>query len=413
MQIISPIRGTYDLFGSAAFQHQHIVDTARCKAHIYGFQDIHTPIIESTDVFSRSVGDTSDIVSKEMYTFSDRNDHPICLRPEGTAGVMRAVLSNKLTQQVPLKFFYAGPMFRYERPQKGRYRQFAQIGVEHIGDDTPAADIECIKMAEDILVSLSVEDVILEIHTLGDIESRALYRDALVAYLGPLRTQLSIDSQARLGKNPLRILDSKSVQDQTLLVGAPKLLDFLTAEALGYFETVKSGLDALGVSYIVNPHLVRGLDYYSHTTFEFRSTSLGAQDTVLAGGRYNNLSRMLGGPDLPGVGWAAGVERISMIAPPKTRATIDVFLIPIGDDSLNSALQVARVLRDEQYTVEFSHAVTLKASLKRAKKVMSKWACLVGAEEIQAEQVIFKNLISGEQHKVTMPELVHFLGTQT
>lgn len=409
MQLISPIRGTYDLLGADAEHQRHIIQTAHAVSSLYGFKEIQTPIIESLDVFSRSVGETSDIVSKEMYTFSDRSNNAICLRPEGTAGVMRAVLSNKLIQQVPLKFFYAGPMFRYERPQKGRYRQFSQIGVECIGDDTPTADVECIKMADDLLKKLGIKGVTLEIHTLGDAESRARYREALLDYLTPLKGKLSEDSQSRLGKNPLRILDSKSVQDQDVLSDAPKLLDFITPDAENYFFAVKAGLDALGVVYVVNPHLVRGLDYYSHTTFEFKTDALGAQSTVLAGGRYNNLSCMLGGPELPGVGWAAGVERLAMITVPCFEKTTDVVVVPIGDASSNNAMNIAHGLRTEGYITEISHKPTLKAGLKRADKVGAKWACLLGETEIQMEHITVKCLATGDQQMIPITSLNAFL----
>ena len=284
---LQPVRGTRDIIGDEQRRHAHVVDTARRVAGLYGFEEWSIPIFESTAVFARTLGDTSDVVTKEMYTFDDRGGDSITLRPEGTAGVCRALISNGLTQSLPQKVFYAGPMFRYERPQKGRYRQFHQIGAELIGPAEPLADAEVIAMGWHILGELGIAaSVVLEVNTLGDAESAAAYKAALVAYFTEHRDGLSADSQVRLEKNPLRILDSKDAGDRALVAEAPTIFDHLTPAAAGFFESVLRHLDRFGVPARRNPRIVRGLDYYSHTAFEFVTARLGAQGTVLAGGRY-------------------------------------------------------------------------------------------------------------------------------
>ena len=284
-------RGTYDQLPSVRRQHASVESCARRVLSLYQFEEVSTPIFEYLDVFVRTLGETSDVVTKEMFTFRDRHEDLLALRPEGTAGVMRAVLTNQLVQSVPLKYFYTGPMFRYERPQKGRMRQFHQVGVEHIGEAHPLADAECIAMGAHFLRELNLSGTIeLEVNTLGDEGSRQKYRHALVNYFSLYEQDLSPDSKERLQKNPLRILDSKDEMDQRIVQDAPKIQAFLTPEAEKFFESVLRGLEALKVPFQVNPRLVRGLDYYGHTAFEFRTSSLGAQNTVLAGGRYDGLS---------------------------------------------------------------------------------------------------------------------------
>src|SRR5487761_1666849 len=310
MPPLQPARGTQDLLPEAARRHRRVSETARAVSELYLYAEMATPIFEFTEVFARPIGEETDIVAKEMYTFTDRSGEEITLRPENTAGVVRAVLSNGLTQQTPLKFFYSGPMFRYERPQKGRFRQFHQIGVELLGVAQPQGDIE--------------------INALGDLPSRQHYRTGLVSYFSSHRGQLSDDSRRRLETNPLRILDSKDEGDKGIIRNAPQLVDYMTSESQSFYNNVKEGLDFLDIKYRINPHLVRGLDYYTHTVFEFVTTDLGAQGTVLAGGRYDGLVELMGGPAMPGVGWAAGIERLAMLIaePPKPRRPIAV--IPIG-----------------------------------------------------------------------------------
>ena len=311
MPLLQPVRGTQDLLPEAMRRHRQVIEAARMTAELYGFAEIATPIFEFTDVFARPIGEGTDIVSKEMYTFEDRGGEEITLRPENTAGVVRSILSNGLVQSAPLKFFYEGPMFRYERPQKGRFRQFHQIGVELIGVAQPQADIEVIALGCRVLRALGIENrTVLEINTLGDPESRVAYRHALTAYFSDHVSELSQDSLRRLERNPLRIFDSKDESDNRVAADAPSFAEYLTAESQDFFVRVRDGLDALDIRYQINPRLVRGLDYYTHTAFEFVTSDLGAQGTVMGGGRYDGLVELMGGPALPGVGWAAGIERL-------------------------------------------------------------------------------------------------------
>jgi histidyl-tRNA synthetase len=328
---VRPPRGTHDLLGEDIRRHDRIATIAHAVAARYGYGEIATPIFEFTEVFARTLGDTSDIVTKEMYTFEDRGGESVTLRPEGTAGVIRAMITGGLTQQLPGRFFYHGPMFRYERPQKGRLRQFHQIGIELVGAPEPMADVEVIACGADILAELGVLAATrLELNTLGDLPSRASYREALVAYFDRHRARLSEDSLRRLERNPLRILDSKDAGDREVVAGAPLMADFLNEPSRRFYAEVREGLAAVGIAFVESPRLVRGLDYYTHTAFEFTTTELGSQGAVLAGGRYDGLMRSMGGPDLPGVGWAAGVERLALLLPDPPATPRPVAIIPIG-----------------------------------------------------------------------------------
>ena len=370
MPPLQPIRGTADLIGEDALRHRHVTDTARAVAATYGCDEWSTPIFEATAVFARTLGETSDVVTKEMYSFTDRGGDSLTLRPEGTAGVCRALVSNGLTQTLPQKVFYAGPMFRYERPQKGRYRQFHQIGLELIGAAEPLADAEAIACGADILTALGIAaDTVLELNTLGDTESRGAYRAALVEYFTVHRAALSEDSVNRLDRNPLRILDSKDPADRRLVADAPTIFPFLTAPARAFYDDVRRHLDQFGVPFRENPRIVRGLDYYSHTAFEFVTDRLGAQGTVLAGGRYDGLVAEMGGPPTPAVGWAAGIERLSMLlaAPPAAPAPIAV--IPIGEAAEGPALDVLQTLRHAGLRAEMAYRGNLRRRMERANKI--------------------------------------------
>jgi histidyl-tRNA synthetase len=401
---LQPVRGTHDLLPDEARRHRHVESQAFDIAQRYGFGEIITPVFEFTEVFARTLGETSDVVSKEMYSFTDRGGEQLTLRPEGTAGVARAVISCGLTQSLPLKLFYRGPMFRYERPQKGRQRQFNQIGAEILGVAGPEADIEVIALGAHILDQLGLSaQVHLEINSLGDGDSRAVYRQALVDYLGGRAAALSDDSRQRLHRNPLRVLDSKDEGDRAIVAAAPLLIDYLNDASRDFFRRVEQGLAALGVRTQVNPRLVRGLDYYSHTAFEFVTTALGAQGTVMAGGRYDGLISQMGGPSIPGIGWAAGVERLAMLATAAPDRRRPLAVIPLQDDL--TALQVTQRLRQAGFTVELGYAGNAKKRLNRANKLNARAAVFLGAEELTRQAAIVRDLDSGEQEEVPLSEL--------
>jgi histidyl-tRNA synthetase len=403
MQPLQPARGTQDLLPEAARRHRQVKDTARGLAGRYGFAEIATPIFEFTEVFARPIGETTDIVAKEMYTFTDRGGEELTLRPENTAGVVRAVLSNGLVQNTPLKFFYDGPMFRYERPQKGRFRQFHQIGVELIGVAQAQADVEVIALGSRILDALAVrERTVLEINTLGDPESRAAYREALVSFFSAHVTQLSEESVRRLERNPLRIFDSKDEGDQRITAAAPPFGEYMNAPSRDFFARVCDGLDRLGIGFRVNPRLVRGLDYYTHTAFEFITADLGSQGTVMGGGRYDGLVETMGGPAMPGVGWAAGIERLAMLIaepPPPPRP---VAVVPVGDAGEAMALIVAETLRSAGCNVDLGYSGNLQRRMRRANRINARAAVLIGEDEAARNVVTLRDLDSGEQSEVPM-----------
>src|SRR5213075_2998260 len=377
MPELQPARGTQDLLPETMRRHRRVSDTAREQARLYGFAEIATPVFEFTEVFARPIGEHTDIVAKEMYTFTDRGGEEVTLRPENTAGVVRAVLSNGLTQSTPLKFFYSGPMFRYERPQKGRFRQFHQIGVELIGVAQPQADIEVIALGQRILNALGIAGrVVLELNTLGDPASRAAYRDALVGYFSARILELSEDSRRRLERNPLRILDSKDPGDQRLAAEAPDFAHYLNDASREFFARVRDGLDLLGIAYRPNPRLVRGLDYYTHTAFEFVTTDLGAQGTVIGGGRYDGLVELMGGPSMPGVGWAAGIERLAMLIAEPPATARPVALVPIGAEAETFMLRLAEDLRDRGLVVDLGYSGNIQRRMRRADRIGARAAVL-------------------------------------
>jgi histidyl-tRNA synthetase len=406
MRALQPARGTQDLLPEAARRHRRVIETARAVAELYGFAEMATPIFEFTEVFARPIGEHTDIVAKEMYTFTDRGGEEVTLRPENTAGVVRAVISNGLAQSVPLKFFYSGPMFRYERPQKGRFRQFHQFGVELIGVAQPQADIEVIALGSRILDTLGLRaHVVLELNTLGDPESRAAYREALVSYFSARVAELSEDSRRRLDRNPLRIFDSKEETDQRIAREAPAFADYLNPESRNFFDRVRGGLDRLGIDYRLNPRLVRGLDYYTHTAFEFVTTDLGAQGTVMGGGRYDGLVEMMGGPALPGVGWAAGVERLAMLIAEPSLPPSPVALVPIGEAGEAAALELAEDLRSCGFMIDLGYSGNLARRLRRANRIGAFVAILLGEDELARAAATLRDLNSGAQSEVPLAEL--------
>jgi histidyl-tRNA synthetase len=406
MPALQPVRGTQDLLPEEQRRHRAVTDAARGIAERYGYHEIATPIFEFTEVFARPIGETSDIVTKEMYSFSDRGGDEITLRPEYTAGIVRAIISNGLTQNLPLKFFASGPMFRYERPQKGRFRQFHQIDIELIGVAQPAGDVEVIALGADILDALGVlTRTVLELNTLGDAASRHAYREALVRYFTERRAHLSDDSLHRLERNPLRILDSKDDSDKRVTAGAPAFDAYLTDEARRFFDEVRSGLERLGIAYRLSPRLVRGLDYYCHTAFEFVTTDLGAQGTVLGGGRYDGLMGVMGGPETPGVGWAAGIERLALLIDEPSPSARPVAIIPVGDKGEAAAQQLAHRLRRAGFAVDVGFSGNVGRRLKRANKINARAAVILGEDELARDAVGLRDLDTTEQIEVPIAEL--------
>jgi histidyl-tRNA synthetase len=403
---LQPVRGTHDLLPEDARRHRHIIDTGLDVAGRYGFGEIETPIFEFTEVFKRTLGEASDVVSKEMYTFTDRGGEEITLRPENTAGVARALISGGLSQNLPLKFYYAGPMFRYERPQKGRLRQFHQIGIEVLGVGEPQADIEVVACGADILDAIGVLDrTVLHLNTLGDTESRNAYRGALVAYFGDHIAALSEDSKRRLEVNPLRILDSKDEGDRRIVENAPSFDDHLNALSTDFFGAVTHGLDTLGIAWSRDTRLVRGLDYYCHTAFEFVTDALGAQGTVMGGGRYDGLVETMGGPSTAGVGWAAGIERLALMLTEPPATTRPVAIVPVGPETTDTALALAHRLRRAGHVVEHGYTGNLGKRMKRADKLRARAALILGGDELARGVVQFRDLDTGSQEEVPLDQI--------
>jgi len=372
IQTPQAVRGTQDMFGETEERFAHVVATFERVRKLYGFKGLQLPVIEPTTVFSRSLGEATDVVSKEMYTFEDRGGDSITLRPEFTAGIARAYLTNGWQQFAPMKLSVHGPLFRYERPQKGRYRQFHQIDAEIIGAAEPAADVELLVMADQLLKELGIEDgVTLQLNTLGDTPSREAWRAALVSYFNDHKGALSEDSLSRLEKNPLRILDSKDPKDRPIADAAPVIDDYLSGEAQDFFGAVTAGLDAAGVAWTRNAALVRGLDYYRHTAFEFVTDRLGAQGTVLGGGRYDGLIENLGGPATPAVGWAAGIERLAMLVDHVSQDKFDAVIVVENDDRLADAIRLARKLRAAQFATEIVATGSPRKRFDKAAKLSS------------------------------------------
>lgn len=400
------IRGTQDMLGEEAERFQHVVDTFDRVRRLYGFGRVEVPVFEQTAVFARSLGETTDVVSKEMYSFEDRGGDSLTLRPEFTAGIARAYLTNGWQQFVPLKLATHGPLFRYERPQKGRFRQFHQLDAEIIGAAEPGADVELLVMADQLLSELGIADgVTLQLNTLGDSATRDAWRDALVAHFEAHKGDLSEDSQDRLTRNPLRILDSKDKRDRPIADAAPGIDDVMSDEAAAFFDAVTSGLDAAGVAWERNARLVRGLDYYRHTAFEFVTDRLGAQGTVLGGGRYDGLIETLGGPETPAVGWAAGIERLAMLIDAPSAGRCDAAIIPLGERAEQAATAMVADLRRAGLACEMAFKGNMKKRMQRANASGARYAIIIGDDELDRSEVALKNLASGEQKSLPMDAL--------
>jgi histidyl-tRNA synthetase len=410
MTPVQPVRGTQSLLEEDADRLAAVVAAFDRVRRLFGFKRIEVPTIEHTQVFARTIGETTDVVSKEMYSFEDRGGESITLRPEFTAGICRAYLSEGWQQYSPLKVATHGSAFRYERPQKGRFREFHQLDAEIIGVAEPQADVEILALADQLLKELGIEGTVLQLNTLGDPETRTKWRDALYEHFRGHASALSEDSQLRLERNPLRILDSKAHQDWPVVDSAPLIDDFLTAEAADFFAAVTAGIDAAGIAWERAPRLVRGLDYYRHTAFEFVTDRLGAQGTVLAGGRYDGLIEALGGPPTPAVGWAAGIERLAMMIEAPVRETPDVVVVPLGERAEAEAQRIITGLRREGVAADMAYRGNMKKRLGRANDAGAAYALIIGDDELDRGEAQLKNLETGEQRAVSLELLAEALG---
>ncbi len=402
---LQSIRGIHDGLPAEVAKWRKIEDVARTVFGTHAVSEVRLPILEPTELFVRSVGEETDIVSKEMYAFEDQGGDNICLRPEGTAGAVRAYLQAGLTRAGAQRWFYMGPMFRRERPQKGRLRQFQQIGVEWFGVAGPVADAELLSMAQCFLDTLGIQQVRLEINSLGCVACRPAYRDALIAYLKERAASLCATCNDRIEKNPMRVLDCKNETCQAQLGDAPEMVGHVCGDCATHFAGLKAGLDALGVRYEVNPRIVRGLDYYNRTAFEFVTDQLGAQGTVLAGGRYDGLVESLGGPATTAVGFAAGMERLAMLMTDADALVVDVVVVALGDAALAYSLQVAKQLREQGVAVVHAGGGAAKRQFKLADREGARFVAVVGEDEVQQGVVALKELATGEQKTCDMAEV--------
>jgi len=407
---IQSVRGTHDLYAQQLEKFKFILEIVNTYAHIYDFNEIITPIFEFTELFLKPLGEHSDVVLKEMYTFDDRNDSSLTLRPEYTTPIIRAAISNNLLERLPTKLYGIGPMFRRERPQKGRFRQFNQINFEILGTNDMAADVELILLADDILKKIILNKKIkLVINSLGDKDTLKKFKHYLSVYFEKNKSKLSIDSLNRIESNPLRILDSKNKNDNDVSQEAPKISDFYSEEAKNKFEDIKNLLTNHSVEFEVNHSLVRGLDYYCHTVFEFKSNELGSQDTLIGGGRYDGLTKTLGGPDIPGVGWAGGVERIMMLIEKDIKVQQKIHLVVMKEDFRSYGLDILNKLRKNNISVFFDYKYNLKKSLSFANNVNARYAIIIGEEEVKKHSYTIKDLKKNTQKTILLDPLISLL----
>jgi histidyl-tRNA synthetase len=402
MKTPQPIRGMQSLLGEDADRMAAVVAAFDRVRRLYGFRRLEVPVLEDTAVFARTIGETTDVVSKEMYSFTDRSGDPVTMRPEFTAGIARAYLSEGWQQYAPLKVATHGPAFRYERPQKGRFRQFHQLDAEVIGAAEPGADVEILALGDQLLKELGIDGVTLQLNTLGDTETRERWRSALVEHFRGSAAKLSEESRDRLERNPLRFLDSKDPGDRPIADAAPAIDDYLTAEASDFFGHVTAGLDAAGVKWTRNPRLVRGLDYYRHTAFEFVTDRLGSQGAVIAGGRYDGLIDSLGGPRTPAVGWAAGIERLGMMIDAPEPERPSVVIVPLGERAELAAEGILAGLRREGVAADMAYRGNMKKRMSRANASGAKYALIIGDDELDRGEAQLKDLATGEQRAVSL-----------
>ena len=407
-------KGTQDILPADSAKWQYVENVARETFKKYNYGEIRTPMFEHYEVISRSVGDTTDIVTKEMYDFHDKGDRHITLRPEGTAPVVRSYVENKLFApevQKPVKVYYIGSMFRYERPQAGRLREFHQLGVECFGSKNPATDVETIAMAYQLFNTLGIKDVTLHLNSLGNTESRLAYRQALIDYLTPMRESLSKDSQRRLDENPLRVLDSKEKEDKVAVENAPSILDYLDEESQAHFDEVRTMLDSLNIPYVIDTNMVRGLDYYNHTIFEFITTIDKSELTICAGGRYDSLVEYFGGPETAGFGFGLGLERLLLVLDKQgielpVEESLDVYIAVLGSGANGKALELVQAIRYQGFKAERDYlGRKIKAQFKSADTFKAKTVITLGESEVESGQVKVKNNATREEVTVSFEEL--------
>ena len=407
---IQPLRGTHDLFGEQLLKYRKIEEIVQSYSNIYDFAEVITPIIESTELFKKPLGEESDVVLKEMYTFNDRNDSMITLRPEHTTPMLRSAISNNFIEKLPVKLFGMGPVFRRERPQKGRYRQFNQINFEILGTDSVMSDIDLIILANEILKSiLPNKKITLYINSLGDKKTLLLFKKELSNYFVKKTNDLSEESQRKIMSNPLRILDSKNIIDQEINKDSPKIIDFFSEDENTKYLSIQKLLNEASVEYILNPNLVRGLDYYCHTVFEFKSEELGSQDTLIGGGRYNGLIKTLGGPDISGVGWAGGVERLILLMNNNKKLNDTIHLVLMSQKFHSYGLKILDRLRKNNLKVNFDYKYNLKKSLSQANQLNVEYVIIIGEDEVSKNLCTLKYLKKNTQETITLDQLITVL----
>lgn len=411
MKLIKAARGTKDIFGEDAVKYTYISKMAQEIFESYGYTFIKTPIFEETDLFKRGIGEGTDVVEKEMYTFKDRGDRSLTLRPENTASVVRSYLENAIYGKEDVtKYYYNGSMFRYERPQAGRQREFNQIGVEVLGESSPILDAEVIAMSYSLLEKLGITDLEVHVNSVGTNASRTKYREMLLNFLEPMKEELCEDCRMRMEKNPLRVLDCKVDKCKELTKDAPSIIDSLSDEERAHYETVKRYLDIFGVKYVEDSRLVRGLDYYSSTVYEIVTNKLGAQGTVLGGGRYDNLLKQLGDKDIPAVGFAAGVERMMMLLEDYPKNNPDVYVAWLGEATQEFGLKVAKVLRDNgiKTFVDFN-SKGMKSHMKKADKLAVNYCIIIGEDEMNKDVVVLKDFNARTQEEMSLEKAIEII----
>ena len=410
MSNIQTVRGTHDLFGNNLLLYKYIRKIISEMANNYDYEEIETPIFENSELFKKPLGEYSDVVLKEMYSFEDRNQSSLTLRPEYTVPMIRASITNNLLNHLPVKLFGIGSMFRRERPQKGRYRQFNQINFEILGTSEPTADAELIVLAYEFLKNLKINDKVdLQINSLGDLNTISKYNNILSDFYDKYKNDLSQESKIKIRSNPLRILDSKNPEDSKINQDVPKISDYYSKTAKEMFENVQSLISSLDINFSVNENLVRGLDYYCHTVFEFKARQLGSQNTLIGGGRYDGLVKTIGGPDIPGVGWASGIERIIMLLDKVNKKNPLVQLITIDNQSKKYAFKLLALLRKLKIKVKYDHKINIKKSLKNANQEKIKYAIIIGTTEEKNNNYTLKNLLDSTQQTLSFEELLKII----